>query len=66
MKLSYLLKKGIDHLIEHGDCDIRVNLLTENQCNFLNDLTMSIVDYDNIFELEIDIINKRSLMKKIK
>lgn len=66
MKLSYLIKKGIDHLTEHGDCNIRINLLTEKQCNFLDDLVMSTVDYDGIFELEIDIVNKRNLMKKIK
>lgn len=66
MKLSHLIKKGIDHLAKYGDEDIRINLLTENQSNFLNEESMSIVDYDGIFEIEIDIENKKKLMNKIK
>lgn len=66
MKLSYLIKKGIDHLVKYGDKDIRINLLTENQSNFLDEEVLSIVDYDGIFEIEVDIENKKKLMSKIK
>lgn len=66
MKLSYLIKKGIDHLVKHGDGDIKINLLTENQSNFLDEEFTSIVDYNGVFEIEVDIENKKKLMSKIK
>lgn len=58
MKLSYLIKKGIDHLIEHGDGDISINLLTEDEYNFFNIKNVSVVDCIGSFEIEIDIETK--------
>ena len=66
MKLSYLIEKAMEHLEEYGDEDIKINLLTEKQSNFLDDEIISIADYDGIFEIEIDVNNKKYLMKKIK
>lgn len=66
MKLSYLIKKGIDHIAKYGDCDIKINLLTENQSNFLDEEPISICDYNKDFEIEIDIDTKQKLIKKIK
>ena len=66
MKLSYLIKKGIDHITKYGDCDIRIDLLTENRSNYLDEEVISIFDSKGIFEIEVDINDKKSLMKKIK
>ena len=66
MKLSYLLSKGIEHLTKYGDCDVKINLLAENQCNFLLDESIHIFDYNKDFELEIDIETKEKLISKIK
>ena len=51
MKLSYLIKKGVEHLSKHGDCDVRISLLTENQANYLDDKYISTYDYNGIFEI---------------
>lgn len=66
MKLSYLLNKGLEHLVKYGDCDVKINLLTENQSNFLLDESIHICDYNKDFELEIDVETKEKLINKIK
>lgn len=67
MKISELVKAGIDFLIEHGDKDVKIDLLTENQSNFLDEhYYIDFSTYNGNFEIEIDVINKKELMNKIK
>lgn len=66
MKVSELANYCIKYLSKYGDSDIRIDLLTENQTNFLDKEPVSICFYENQFEIEIDIGSKRELMKKIK
>ena len=66
MELSHLVKKGIDHLIAYGDCDVRINLLTENQCNFLDEYHVGLYNNKHEFEFEISINSKDDLIQKIK
>lgn len=66
MKVSDLIKRATDYIVKYGDGDIRINLLTENQPNFLDEEFISVCDYDAIFKIEIDIDNKQKLMNKIK
>ena len=66
MKLSHLVKKGIDHLIAYGDCDVRINLLTENQCNFLDEYHVGLYNNKHEFEFEIGINSNYVFINKIK
>lgn len=66
MKVSELVKAGIDFLIEHGDAEVRIDLLTENQSNFLDEQYKDFCTYNGNFEIEIDVISKEELMRKIK
>lgn len=66
MKVSELVKYGIDYLAKYGDGDVKIDLLTENQSNFLDKEHVSVCFHNNNFEIEIDINSKKELMKKIK
>ena len=66
MKLSHLVKKGIDHLIAYGDCDIRINLLTEKQRDVIRAYYVGLYNNKHEFEFEIGINSKDDLIQKIK
>ena len=67
MKVSELAKATIDFLIKHGDKDIKIDLLTENRSNFLDEhYHIDFSTYNGNFEIEVDVNNKKDLMSKIK
>lgn len=67
MKVSELVKAGIDFLIENGDKDVKIDLLTENQSNFIDEHhRISLYTHKGDFEIEIDVDSKKELIKRIK
>ena len=60
------MKSGIDFLIEHGDAEVKFNLLTEKQDNYLEEQYKDFSTYNGNFEIQIDVLSKKELMSKMK
>lgn len=63
MKASYLAKSIIDYIVEYGDVDINIDLLTENQSNIVKPTGISVIN--GKFDIEVEIENKREFKKNI-
>lgn len=63
MKASDLAISLINRMKEYGDFDVKVNLLTENQSNYV-DITGSW--FDGFYEIECDIDDLKEFKKNLK
>lgn len=64
VKASELATKLIEHISKNGDTDIIIDILSENQSNYVNCTSLEIMD--GIFQIECDIDNVKEFKKKLK
>ena len=66
MKASSVIKELIDKIAKHGDNDVKIDLLTENQSNIVNITGFYFNEKENIFTIDCDINDVDDFKNKFK
>lgn len=66
MKASSVIKELIDKIAKHGDKDVKIDLLTENQSNIVNITGFYFNEKENIFTIDCDINDVDDFKNKFK